>query len=139
MSTGELSTARASEIRAILERIPYAKLLGFKIEDLEMGGATMEMEIREELMRNQGIVHGGAIASLIDSAMAFATLSLLEPGQRTTTVDLTVNFLRPISSGKATARAKVVRAGRRIIVLSAEVFDDAQKLVATSLSTYIKD
>jgi uncharacterized protein (TIGR00369 family) len=84
------------------------------------------------------VVHGGVIASLIDSATAFAILPLLNPDERTTTVDLTISYLRPLVAGVVVARAKVLRAGRRMIATSAELFDDDGKLAATALSTYIR-
>lgn len=139
MTSGELTPEREAQIRQSLDTIPFAKLLGIEVDALATGVATLSFLIKEELKRNHGIVHGGAITSLVDSAMAFASLSLIESGQRTTTVDLTINFLRPLRSGKATATARVIKAGRRIIVLSAEVFDETGKLVATALSSYIKD
>lgn len=126
-------------LRTKLQHIPYAKLLGIQLKQAEPGSATLGLFITDELKRNNGIAHGGAIASLIDTATAFATLSLMEPNERSTTIDLTINFLRPLISGEALASAKVVRAGRRIIVVSAEVFDDSGKLAATALSTYIRD
>ncbi len=139
MNDGALTAEREQQIREAIESIPYAQLLGIEVVELASGFAKLSLVIKDELKRNYGIVHGGAIASLIDSATAFATLTLIEAGQRTTTIDLTVNFLRPLSSGRATAIAKVVRGGKRIVVVSAEVQDDAGKLVATALSTYIKD
>ena len=88
-------------------------------------------------MRNGGIAHGGAIATLIDSAMAFAIVPLLAENERTT-VDLTIHYLRPLTEGTARASARVVRAGRRVITVSAELFDSQEKLAATALSTYLR-
>ncbi len=139
MTRGELTTEREQQIREALAGIPYARLLGIEVIELASGVAKLSLVIKDELKRNYGIVHGGAIASLIDSATAFATLTLIESGERTTTIDLTISFLRPLSSGQATAMAKVIRAGRRIVVVSAEVVDDDGKLVATALSTYIRN
>jgi acyl-CoA thioesterase len=84
------------------------------------------------------MVHGGAIASLIDTATAFAILTLLAPSEKVTTVDLTISYLRPVTRGRLRARAKVVRGGRRLFVVSAEVFSGETNLTATALSTYIK-
>jgi uncharacterized protein (TIGR00369 family) len=70
--------------------------------------------------------------------MAFAIIPLLAPKERVTTVDLTISYLRPVTTGRMRSTAKVVRAGRRLIVVSAEVFDDRETLTATALSTYIK-
>jgi acyl-CoA thioesterase len=130
-----LTLDRAGEI---LESIPYAKLLGMEVEHAQAGVATLAFEVRDDLRRNNGIVHGGAIASLIDTATAFAIISLLPAGEQTATVDLTITYLRPLSAGRATATARVIRAGRRLISLSAEASDHSGKLIATALSTYIR-
>ena len=121
-----------------LENVPFAKLLGIEIDSIEPGHALLSMEIKEELKRNGGIAHGGAIATLIDSAMAMAIVPLLAEGEHTTTVDLTIHYMRPLSHGTARASARVVRAGRRIITVSAELFDENEKLAATALSTYLR-
>jgi acyl-CoA thioesterase len=121
-----------------LENVPFAKLLGIEIESIEPGHAVLTMEIKDELKRNGGIAHGGAIATLIDSAMAMAIVPLLGEGERTTTVDLTIHYLRPLSERSARASARVVRAGKRVITVSAELFDADEKLAATALSTYLR-
>jgi uncharacterized protein (TIGR00369 family) len=134
----KLTAAQLKRIHKALDTVPYAKLLGIKLEEVALGTASLSLTVRKELTQNHGIVHGGAVASLIDSAMAFAIIPTLAPKERVTTVDLTISYLRPVSGGKMTALAKVIRAGRRIIVVSAEVFDIKQTLTATSLSTYIR-
>lgn len=121
-----------------LENVPFAQLLGIEIESIEPGHAVLTMHIKEELKRNGGIAHGGAIATLIDSAMAMAIVPLLAEGERTTTVDLTIHYLRPLSERSARASARVVRAGKRVITVSAELFDADGKLAATALSTYLR-
>lgn len=127
-----------SLIRERLNLIPYTKLLGIQLESVTPGLVTLGMDVRADLKRNNGIAHGGAIASLIDSATAFAIISQ-DPGQSAVTIDLTVSFLKPLVDGRATATARVIRSGRRVAVVSAEVFDKGHNLVATALSTYIKD
>ena len=77
-------------------------------------------------------------ASLIDTASAFAILTVLEPSQTTTTVDLTIHYLRPLVKGQAQARARVLRAGRRVIVVAVDVLDEAETLAATALTTYLR-
>lgn len=125
-------------VRAAFEEIPYARLLGMELGELRRGAATLHLEARDELKRNRGILHGGVVASLADTAAAFAILTLTEPGQSSTTVDLTVHYLRPLSEGRATARARVVRAGLRIMVISVDVFDENQALAATALTSFIR-
>jgi uncharacterized protein (TIGR00369 family) len=133
-----LTAAQARRIRTALDSVPYAHLLGIELDEVGNGTATLGLNLRKELMQNHGVVHGGAIASLIDSATAFAIISLLAAKEKVTTVDLTISYLRPLTNGRITAVAKVVRAGRRLIVVSAEVMSHDGKLAATALSTYIK-
>ena len=121
-----------------LDQVPFAKLLGMEAESVEPGHAVLTMKIRDDLLRNGGIAHGGAIAALIDSAMAFAIVPLLSENERTTTVDLTIHYMRPLSEGSARASARVVRAGKRIITVSAELFNSEGKIAATALSTYLR-
>ena len=121
-----------------IDEIPFARLLGIEAELLEPGHAVLSIKIRDDLKRNGGIAHGGVAAALIDSAMAFAIVPLLSENERTTTVDLTIHYLRPLTGGTARASARVVRAGRRIITVSAELFDSQEKLAATALSTYLR-
>jgi uncharacterized protein (TIGR00369 family) len=132
-----LTDAEKSRLHKILEEVPYAHLLGIELEEVERGAATLRLPVRDELRQNNGITHGGAIASLIDTAAAFAIMTLLEPGKSTTTIDLTIHYLRPLLKGQATARARVRRAGRRVTVVSVDVTDEAQMLAATALTSYL--
>jgi uncharacterized protein (TIGR00369 family) len=121
-----------------LDDVPFAKLLGIEIDSVEPGHAVLSMKMRDDLMRNGRIAHGGAVATLIDSAMAFAIMPMLAENERSITVDLTIHYLRPVSEGVARASARVVRAGRRVITVSAELFDGNEKLAATAISTYLR-
>jgi uncharacterized protein (TIGR00369 family) len=121
-----------------LDDVPFAKLLGIEVDSLEPGHAVLSMPMRDDLMRNGGIAHGGAVATLIDSAMAFAIIKLLGESEHTVTVDITIHYLRPLSAGTARASARVVRAGKRVITVSAELFDHNDKLAATAISTYLR-
>jgi uncharacterized protein (TIGR00369 family) len=125
-------------VREAFEEIPFARLLGIELGELRRGAATLHLEARDELKRNRGILHGGVVASLADTAAAFAILTTSEAGQATTTVDLTVHYLRPLAGGRATARARVLRAGRRILTISVEVLDENKALAATALASFIR-
>ena len=138
MSGPKLSAAQVRRFQKAVDSVPYAHLLGIELNEVSNGTATLGFEVRKELTQNHGVVHGGAIASLIDSATAFAIISLLAPREKVTTVDLTISYLRPLTNGRVTAVAKVVRSGRRLFVVSADVLDSDGKLAATALSTYIK-
>ena len=136
--TALLSKSQRERVARSLESVPFGKLLGLNLEEIEPGSATLSMAVRDELKQNNGVVHGGAIASIIDSATAFAIIGLLAEHERVTTVDLTINYLRPVVSGTITAKARVVREGGRIIVTAADAFDSENQLVATALSTYFR-
>ncbi len=138
MTAKPLTKEQLDRIAGALDQVPFAKLIGIELEAVESGKATLAFDVRDELKQNNGVVHGGAIASLIDSAAAFAIISLLEPDERTTTVDLAISYLRPLTRGRARAVAEVVKAGRRIIVVTAELRDELGKLAATALTTYIR-
>jgi acyl-CoA thioesterase len=138
MSENKLNEDRVARIHEAFASVPYAKLLGLELGEMKPGEASLHLDVRDELRQNQGVVHGGAVASLIDTASAFAVLTQLEPNERVTTTDLTIHYLRPVTAGRLSATARTVRAGRRLFVLSVEVIDDQQKLVATAVTTYIK-
>ena len=137
MTGKTLSAAQTRRIQKAVATVPYAHLLGIVLDVISEGVATLGLNVCKELKQNHGVVHGGAIASLIDTAMAFAIITLLAPGEKVTTVDLTVSYLRPLTKGRITARAEVVRSGRRLFVVSADVFADDGILASTALSTYI--
>jgi uncharacterized protein (TIGR00369 family) len=138
MKMPDLTEAQRQRVEKAFAAVPFFRLIGLQVESVAAGEAVLSMEIGEGLKQNDQIVHGGAIASLIDSAIAFAIIPLLADNERTTTVDLTIHYLRPLTQGVAKASAHVVRAGRRVITVSAEVSDENGKLAATALSTYLR-
>jgi uncharacterized protein (TIGR00369 family) len=134
----ELDPAKLKRAREAFAGVPYAKLLGLELGEVALGEATIYLTVRDELKQYQGAVHGGAVASLIDTASAFAVLTQIEVDERVTTTDLTIHYLRPITEGRMAATARIVRGGRRLFVLSVEVQNDRNVLVATAVTTYIK-
>jgi uncharacterized protein (TIGR00369 family) len=134
----ELDPTKLDRARKAFAGVPYAKFLGLELGEVAAGEATIHLAVREELKQYQGVVHGGAVASLIDTASAFAVLTQIEIHERVTTTDLTIHYLRPITEGRMAATARIVRAGRRLFVLSVEVRNDRHVLVATAVTTYIK-
>ncbi len=133
-----LSRAELKRIKKAMQEVPYASLLGMKLDEVRRGSACISSQVNNSLKQNDGVMHGGAIASLIDTAAAFAVITVLDAGERATTVDLTVNYLRPLTKGRARASARVQRSGRRLIAVYAELVDDAGNLAATALTTYLK-
>jgi uncharacterized protein (TIGR00369 family) len=134
----EVDPEKLARARAVFASVPYAKFLGLELGEVHNGEVTIKLNVRAELKQNQGVVHGGAVASLIDTASAFAVLTRIETSERVTTTDLTIHYLRPITAGRMTARARVLRGGRRLFVLSIDVTNDSGVLVATAVTTYIK-
>lgn len=132
----ELTPDELALLEKTFRQVPYVGLLGLEFVSAERGTATFALEAREELSRMGGILHGGAVVSLMDTAAACAVHTLLEPGGRTVTVDLTVHFLSPATSGRVEARATVLRRGRRVIILNVEARDADDTLIATSTMTY---
>jgi uncharacterized protein (TIGR00369 family) len=122
----------------MIKKIPYPSFLGIELVDLKFGEAVLKLEMRDQLRQPYGVLHGGATASLIDTATAFACISCLEEGKQTMTIDLTVHYLRPHYDGEVFCTAKVLRNGKKIQTVSAEVTNEEGKLIATALSTYMK-
>jgi acyl-CoA thioesterase len=133
-----LTAEEIGRLRAAFAAVPFAELLGLEFVSASRGTAAFALTLRPELTRMEGIMHGGALASLLDTAAAFAVHTLLPPEGRTVTVDLTIHYLRPVSSGRVEARARVLRDGRRLVILSVEATDEAERLVATATTTYVK-
>lgn len=135
--TVEPEDFRLDRVRAAFGRVAYAKLLGLELCKTEEGETAVCLDVSDELKQNHGVVHGGAIASLIDTASAFAILAVIQENEKVTTTDLTIHYLRPVTLGRMVAHAKIVRAGRRRFVVSVEVRNNGS-LSATAITGYVK-
>lgn len=121
-----------------LSLLPIAKTFGFELRELRRGEAVMAMPMLDDMRQLGGVLHGGITATLIDTAMAFAIRTLVPLDEATATIDLTIHYLRPHSEGEILCTATVVRPGKRIITVSAEVHNAEGKAIATALSTYTR-
>ena len=137
-SKPEITDAQKARAAASMERNPFARLIGMKLVDLKPEEATVQIEMRDELRQPHGILHGGVTATLIDTAMAYAVITCLTESEKASTVDLTVHYLRPHAEGAFSCTAKIVRAGKRLLTVSADVYNGDGKLFATAISTYSK-
>lgn len=137
-TTKEITEAHREKAHAVFKTVPFLRLIGMELIDLKDGEATVKLKMRDELRQPHGLLHGGATASVIDTAMAFAVVTLLGENERASTVDLTIHYLRPVTMGEIVCTAKVVRGGKRILTVSSEVINEEGKLIATALSTYAK-
>jgi uncharacterized protein (TIGR00369 family) len=133
MNEADQKLKRAREAFA---SVAYAKFLGLELCELKSGEVSVCLDVRDQLKQNQGMVHGGAVASLIDTAAAFAILTQLPLGERVTTTDLTIHYLRPTIEGRLVAKATIVRGGRRMFVVNVEV-TNSDRLVATAITSYL--
>lgn len=118
------------------EKSPYYRLLNMKIKEVKGGYARLTMNIEEKHLQFLRTVHGGAIASLADSAAAWATVGSTDFKYAPITVEMKINFLAPVESGQLVAEARTIHKGSKISVIDVEVKNDEGRLVAKSLVTY---
>lgn len=117
---------------------PIGGLLGFVVKSVEPGRAVFEMEVDERHHNPMGTLHGGVYCDLADAAMGYAYAATLGDGESFTTVELKINFFRPVRRGKLTAEARVVRAGSTLGYVECDVKDQDGKLAAKAASTCMK-
>ena len=115
---------------------PIAQLLNMRPTKADHGLAVFECTPDESVYNPIGLVHGGLVCTLADSAAGCAVHTTLEPGVGYTSIDITVNYLRPVTLGTGTlvATGRVTKPGRRVALATAEVTDGAGRLVATATS-----
>src|SRR4051794_41043788 len=121
----------------VLPPAPIAATLGLVNFDGEFGSFSVELVPEERHYNPLGSVHGGVLSTMLDTATGCSVHSTLELGQGYTSLDLTVKFLRPVTtaSGRLRAVGKVIQRGRRTALAEAQLFDEAGKLVAHATSS----
>ena len=117
---------------------PVGRLLAFVLKVIKPGRAVFEMEADERHHNPMGTLHGGIYCDLADAAMGYAYAATLGDGETFTTVELKINFFRPVRKGKLIAEAKVVKAGSTLGYVECDVKDQSGKLLARAASTCIK-
>jgi uncharacterized protein (TIGR00369 family) len=124
-----------ADLRALMNAgVPYWRTLGLELKEVTPGRAVFECEVREGLMQKRGIVHGGVLASIVDSACAVAAISKLYPKANATTINLRVSYLKPLSQGVFRAEGRCIKAGKTICFCEAQVFNDRDEVVCTASS-----
>ena len=124
------------QIRKVANNSPYYQLLGMEIMEIKEGESKIQMPFKQGLTHPYRIVHGGAIASLADSSVAMALISLVEPKDRIATIEFKINFFAPVSKGNLEAQAKIIHKGSKTAVGEVEVKNEEGKLVAKVIATY---
>ena len=128
-------------------KVPSNRLLGLVVREQSDGGAIVSMPARPELAQEYGVVHGGFLAALADTAAVYALLPKLVAGERMTSIEFKVNFLAPAdpNGGDLVAKATIVKAGRTVRVATVDVHQQpaagaatksAARHVLTGLFTY---
>jgi len=134
----EMTEERLRLIKEKFESNHFPRSVGIELDLIEHGRARLSLEVKQKHLQLAGIMHGGAIATLIDTAVAFAIVGASEPNARFTTIEMKVNYLSAIREGRITADAKLIRDGRRIVVADCDVMDSNGRLAAKGLLTYMR-
>jgi uncharacterized protein (TIGR00369 family) len=114
---------------------PIAQLLGMRAVSFDEGKAVIELDAEKRHANPMGTLHGGVLCDLADLAMGAACFSTLEPGESFTTLELKINYLKPIWTSRLTARAQVKKGGRSVALLQCDIEDEKGSLVAFATST----
>ena len=122
-------------VRGEMPPPPVAKLVGFELVAVEKNVTRFRLEAAERHANTMGTLHGGILCDLADAAMGTAMATTLEAGQSYTTLELSINFLKPIRSGVLTAEGRVVKRTRRTGLTECDVLDEKGSLVARAKST----
>jgi uncharacterized protein (TIGR00369 family) len=120
-----------------IARPPLGELLGIRITSIDPGRAVFSLDTGEHLYNPFGGVHGGVLATVLDSALGCAVQSTLAAGVASTTVDLNVTFVRPATrdTGRLTCEAEIIHSGRKISTARGHVVDDERRIYATGTTT----
>ncbi len=114
-------------------QVPYWQTLGLELKEVSPGVAVFEAEVRDGHLQN-GVVHGGLLASIADSACAVAGISMVYPANYATTINLQLSYLKSVTKGTIRAEGKCLRAGRNLLFCEAQVRDGDRSLVCTASS-----
>lgn len=133
--------AVAAAIKHTLENQGFTKLVGANVVSIDPGVVVMALDRRPEVLQQNGLFHGGAIAYLIDNATTAAAGTMIDRATRSViTGEYKINLIAPSIGDRLTCRAEVVKPGRTLTVVEAKVFcriDGAEKLVAVALATIV--
>ena len=114
----------------------WRELMGLEVVDGDGDSATIELEADHRHLNPHGTVHGGVIATLVDSAMGSAVLREDTGDEAPVTIEMKVTYLEPARPGRLRAEATVRRRGKRIIIAEVDVTDDEGTAVAHGIGTF---
>jgi uncharacterized protein (TIGR00369 family) len=117
----------------LYERLPYYSTIGMQVKEIRDGRSRIELMMRKELSQN-GMIHGGVLASMVDASCACAAFSATDFKGWVTTIDLQVSFLKPVSKGKLIAEANCLRAGKNVIFCESKIKNEDGELICIGTS-----
>jgi uncharacterized protein (TIGR00369 family) len=126
----------ATRIRESLGQQGFMAHMGAELTELARGSCTLVVDRRPELLQQHGLFHGGVTAFLVDNATTIAAAA--SRGQPALTAEYKLNLLSPASGCRLICRARVIKPGRQVAVVAADVFcviDGAEKHTATALAS----
>ncbi|MGB0036869.1 MAG: PaaI family thioesterase [Candidatus Acidiferrales bacterium] len=126
----------AEELRERLRMTNTARQFGFELDEAEPGRVLMSMRVDERHKQVHGVVHGGVMAALADTAGGLATYMAMPRGARVATVEMKYNFLEGVAGGTVVAEARVIRVGKHFAVVDCELHDGKRRLVGKALMTF---
>src|SRR6476660_3639684 len=134
MDASRINDPQVNDLRKfVVDAVPYWQTLGLELVEVEPGRAVFEANVRPQLMQN-GVLHGGVLASIADSACAVAAISRVYPANYATTINLQVSYLRPVLEGRFRAEGRCLKAGKNVLFCEAQVFDESETLVCSAAS-----
>lgn len=114
---------------------PVSQLVGFRMVAADEGRVTFELDAGPQHSSPPGTLHGGILCDLADAAMGCAVVSVLADGASFATVELKINFLKPVWSARLTAVGSIIKAGRTLSLCECRITDEGGSLVAYATST----
>jgi uncharacterized protein (TIGR00369 family) len=130
----ELNPEHIREVIDLINRGPFFRHLSLTVKELGKGYSLVELEIGEEHFNPFGGLHGGVYASAIDTAAYWAVYCDLDENLGFTSLDLTVDFLTPATTGKIVVKGRCLKVGKTICLAEATAFDQEEKWLAHGLS-----
>jgi uncharacterized protein (TIGR00369 family) len=116
----------------------WMETLGARISESEPGRVVLELEAGPQHRHGGGVVQGGVITQIADAAMGMSLATLQEDGLWNTTIELKINFIRPVVSGRIRAVGRVVEMKQSLMFSEADVLDEQDRLVARASSTCLE-
>ena len=135
MSAPEIRPQADFRTRAKINDVPIARLIGFEAKNIGDGQASVTLVAGPQHANPMGTLHGGVLCDIADAAMGMAFASTLAPDESFTTIELKINFFRPVWQARLQADGKVIRRGKTVGYVECEVTDEQGRLVAKAAST----